>query len=227
MLAGDYEEGVRLTLLGLQRSTSLRDEKAAHSNLCAGYLVLGQLETALGIATGCCSATTGTGAPTTIARSSISRWGATPNRGRHSPRAGTQSALGKTERGQGTLSRRGRPRQREHHYRRPPQPSRRYAAVNGIAVSLLLLSLLSTDTGELRAAVSDAAGGRMALHTVAPKYPRKARRDRIEGRVTVCFDVDREGRPRRIAVRHSSHRYFREALAQSRARVVVSTADGR
>ena len=47
MLAGDFEQGVRLTLVGLQMSTGPRDDKAAHSNLCAGYLVLRQLETAL------------------------------------------------------------------------------------------------------------------------------------------------------------------------------------
>ena len=67
---------------------------------------------------------------------------------------------------------------------------------------------LAADDAVLRAAISDDSGTRAALHTVAPKYPRKARRDRIEGRVTVCFDVDREGRPRRIAVRYSSHRDF-------------------
>jgi len=44
--------------------------------------------------------------------------------------------------------------------------------------------------------------------TVAPVYPRKARRDRIEGEVQVCFEVDRDGRPRRVAVRRSTHRVF-------------------
>jgi tetratricopeptide (TPR) repeat protein len=45
--AGDGEDGVRLTLLGLQRANGTRQEKIAHSNLCAGYLLLNQLETAL------------------------------------------------------------------------------------------------------------------------------------------------------------------------------------
>ena len=35
-----------------------------------------------------------------------------------------------------------------------------------------------------------------------------ARRDRIEGDVQVCFKVDRQGRPYRIAVRTSSDRVF-------------------
>ncbi len=56
--------------------------------------------------------------------------------------------------------------------------------------------------------VVDSIAGRTPLQTFAPEYPRKARRDRIEGRVEVCFDIDREGRPRRIAVRRSTNRAF-------------------
>ena len=44
--------------------------------------------------------------------------------------------------------------------------------------------------------------------TVVPDYPEVARRDRIEGEVQVCFDVTRNGRTRRIAVRKSTHRVF-------------------
>jgi len=47
LLAGDAEEGVRLTLLGLQHESSRRDRMTAMSNLCAGYIMLEQLETAL------------------------------------------------------------------------------------------------------------------------------------------------------------------------------------
>ncbi len=81
-------------------------------------------------------------------------------------------------------------------------------------VWMLLFVLLVTGSamadGEdiLRAEVVDSSGDRIPYHTVAPKYPRKARRDRIEGRVQVCFDVDRDGRTRRIAVRNSTHRTF-------------------
>lgn len=49
---------------------------------------------------------------------------------------------------------------------------------------------------------------RVPLNTVAPVYPEAARRDRVEGDVQVCFNVDREGRPFRIAVRSSTHRIF-------------------
>ena len=52
------------------------------------------------------------------------------------------------------------------------------------------------------------ADERVPLHTVVPKYPPDARRDGIEGEVEVCFNVDRQGRPIRIAVRRSTHRVF-------------------
>ena len=56
--------------------------------------------------------------------------------------------------------------------------------------------------------VVDSIADRTPLQTVVPEYPRKARRDRIEGEVEVCFDIDRQGRPRRIAVRNSTNRAF-------------------
>ena len=56
--------------------------------------------------------------------------------------------------------------------------------------------------------LEDGGHERVPLNTVAPAYPAIARRDRIEGDVQVCFDVDREGRPYRIAVRHSTNRVF-------------------
>ena len=49
---------------------------------------------------------------------------------------------------------------------------------------------------------------RKPLLTVVPDYPGVARRDRIEGEVQVCFNVTRDGRTRRIAVRMSTHRVF-------------------
>jgi len=47
LLAGDYEEGVRLTHLGLAQAFGDREEEAALSNLCAGYLQLEKYDTAL------------------------------------------------------------------------------------------------------------------------------------------------------------------------------------
>ena len=55
---------------------------------------------------------------------------------------------------------------------------------------------------------SDSDTDRVPLHTVIPDYPRTARRDRIEGEVQVCFNINRRGHPTSIAVRHSTHRIF-------------------
>lgn len=47
LIAGDAEEGVRLTLLGLKYESGRRDRITGLSNLCAGYIMLGQTETGL------------------------------------------------------------------------------------------------------------------------------------------------------------------------------------
>lgn len=47
LLDGDIERGVELTLLGLELAMGRRERQAALSNLCAGYMMLEQLETAL------------------------------------------------------------------------------------------------------------------------------------------------------------------------------------
>lgn len=49
---------------------------------------------------------------------------------------------------------------------------------------------------------------RKPLQTVVPVYPERALEERLQGKVEVCFNVDREGRTSRIAVRHSSNRLF-------------------
>lgn len=48
LMAQNGEDGVRLTLLGLAAAKNAREEKIAHSNLCAGYLMIGKPDTALG-----------------------------------------------------------------------------------------------------------------------------------------------------------------------------------
>lgn len=47
LLAGDGEEGVRLTLRGLTMAQGSRERKLAHSNLCAGYVMIDKPRTAL------------------------------------------------------------------------------------------------------------------------------------------------------------------------------------
>ncbi|HNP63790.1 MAG TPA: tetratricopeptide repeat protein [Woeseiaceae bacterium] len=44
---GDAKDGVRLTLQGLKTAANAREEKIGHANLCAGFLMMSQFETAL------------------------------------------------------------------------------------------------------------------------------------------------------------------------------------
>ena len=45
--AGDAEEGIKLTLIGLNQAKNSRERITANSNLCAGYALLGRDETGL------------------------------------------------------------------------------------------------------------------------------------------------------------------------------------
>ncbi len=47
--SGNFEEGIRLTFLGLKESASARDRRAAMNNLCAGYAALGSYDAAIHI----------------------------------------------------------------------------------------------------------------------------------------------------------------------------------
>ena len=77
------------------------------------------------------------------------------------------------------------------------------------ALTILLLagaSLSAEETSITR--LVDEEGDRVPSYTVVPVYPQDARRDRIEGEVQVCYDVDVKGRPYRVAVRQSTNRIF-------------------
>ncbi len=77
------------------------------------------------------------------------------------------------------------------------------------ALSAILLLAANAAAEEPRVThLEDGSHERVPTNTVAPAYPAIARRDRIEGDVQVCFNVDRKGRPYRIAVRNSSNRVF-------------------
>ena len=68
--------------------------------------------------------------------------------------------------------------------------------------------------------------GRKPLFTLMPDYPKIARRDRIAGEVQVCFDITRDGRTRRIAVRRSTNRIFEKpAIRAVRASTYVPLPD--
>jgi len=77
-----------------------------------------------------------------------------------------------------------------------------------VGMLIVFASAFAVDEQPAVAYVIDGSTDRIPVHTVAPEYPHKARRDRVEGQVQVCFEVTREGQTRRIAVRNSTHRAF-------------------
>jgi TonB family protein len=90
----------------------------------------------------------------------------------------------------------------------------RAGVVTGIALLVAVCGARSEQIEPI-----DSNHDRVPLNTVMPAYPEAARRERIEGEVQVCFDISREGYPRRVAVRRSTHRYFekpaRDAVRRS------------
>lgn len=75
--------------------------------------------------------------------------------------------------------------------------------------------------------LTDDSGKREPLQTMVPDYPERARRERIEGEVEVCFDVDRKGHTSRVAVRRSTHRIFEKpAMRAIRASSYRPLAEG-
>jgi TonB family protein len=75
-------------------------------------------------------------------------------------------------------------------------------------VLLTALTLSSMASGDNAVEKFDSDTDRVPLLTTVPDYPEVARRDRIQGEVQVCFNITRDGYPRRIAVRSSTNRLF-------------------
>ena len=97
-------------------------------------------------------------------------------------------------------------------------------------ISLLLLPVFAALAADDKPAVLEEPSqdsDRVPLYTVVPVYPEKARRERLEGEVQVCYHIDKKGRPYRIAVRNSSHRVFEQpALLAVRASTYAPLEDG-
>lgn len=89
-------------------------------------------------------------------------------------------------------------------------------SLRSLLIVLIACFGLPAAAGEV---IETATTDRKPAHTVVPEFPELARRDRIEGEVQVCFEITREGRTRRVAVRNSTHRIFekpaRRAVRQS------------
>ena len=93
---------------------------------------------------------------------------------------------------------------------------------------LLAVSIAVGDDDTEITHLTDDSSDRKPLQTMVPTYPERARRQRIEGEVEVCFNVDREGRTSRVAVRHSTHRLFEKpAMLAVRASTYHPLPEGR
>lgn len=60
--------------------------------------------------------------------------------------------------------------------------------------------------------VDPVSDGRQPLNTFVPRYPEKARRERLEGSVTVCFTITAGGFVERAKIRKSTHRWFKKPV---------------
>jgi TonB family protein len=88
---------------------------------------------------------------------------------------------------------------------------RRHATALALLIPVLLLEprLAEAESGEENVThITDSSTERPPAVTAFPKYPSVARRDRIEGEATVCFNIDKRGRVVRPSVRSSTHRIF-------------------
>jgi TonB family protein len=74
-----------------------------------------------------------------------------------------------------------------------------------VVLVVFVIAALDVDAADYGAGET---GERKPSHTMVPVYPERARRDRLEGDVQVCFNVDRTGKTHRVRVRKSSHRIF-------------------
>ena len=100
-------------------------------------------------------------------------------------------------------------------------------ATAAVLASLLVVAVPGRGVTEVTPA-TEHSGDRKPLHTVVPAYPKRALRDRIQGDVEVCFDVGRDGRTSRIAVRHSSNEVFEKAAREAvRQSTYVALAEGK
>ena len=75
--------------------------------------------------------------------------------------------------------------------------------------------------------ITDSSTDRQPATTAFPKYPSIARRDRIEGEATICFNIDARGKVKNAKVREYSHKIFRRpALRAARASTFEPLAPG-
>ena len=86
-----------------------------------------------------------------------------------------------------------------------------------LTVALLLGSALAfaQEDGISVVHFLDSNTDRVPLLTAFPTYPSIARRDRIQGQVTVCFMVRQDGRITRAKLKEYTHRIFRKPVLKA------------
>lgn len=77
-----------------------------------------------------------------------------------------------------------------------------------LGIALLGWTSAGSSENEIESVITVDTGERKPALTVVPIYPELARRERVEGDVQVCFNVDRDGIPYRVRVRRSTNRIF-------------------
>lgn len=107
----------------------------------------------------------------------------------------------------------------------------------GVGLCLLVLVSAAASADESEPAATDESGPnvtyvpgdsgeRVPLQTIVPDYPELARRERLEGEVQVCFNVDRQGMTYNARVRRSTNRIFEKpALLAVRASTFAALPD--
>ena len=80
-----------------------------------------------------------------------------------------------------------------------------FAIVGGLLASAFVMA--NDDTQAVRH-FFDSLTDRVPALTSFPEYPSVARRDRIEGEATVCFNIKLNGKISRVKVESSTHKIF-------------------
>lgn len=92
--------------------------------------------------------------------------------------------------------------------RRQKQPIIRISALLLLSFAAFAVSADDVESQRVRL-ITDSSTDRQPASTEFPNYPSIARRDRIEGEATVCFNIDARGRVKNARVSEYSHKIFR------------------
>lgn len=92
------------------------------------------------------------------------------------------------------------------------------------AICLMLIGGCSANGALADNGIVTNTAERRALSSSSPTYPEKARNERREGDVTVCYTITAEGKVRRPYVHASSDRVFNRAAVRAAKEIVYEAA---